>query len=59
MRPFSIVKDDGFRTLMRTGQPNHYIPKRHTVAQDARYIFKKTKKHIAKILQVSVNDPEK
>ena len=54
MRPFSIVEDEGFKTLMKTGRPNHYIPKRCTVARDVRYVFKKTKKRIAKILRVSV-----
>ena len=54
MRPFSIAEDEGFKTLMKTGRPNHYIPKRCTVARDVRYVFKKTKKQIAKILRVSV-----
>ena len=58
MRPFSIVEDEGFKTLMKTGRPNHYIPKRRTVARDVRYVFKKTKKRIAKILRVSVILPK-
>ena len=58
MRPFSIVKDEGFKTLMKTGRPNHYILKRRTVARDVRYVFKKTKIRIAKILQVSVIHPK-
>jgi len=52
MRPFSIVKDKGFNTLMKTGCPNHYIPKRHTVARDVKQVFKKTWKRIQKMLKV-------
>lgn len=52
MRPFSIVKDEGFKTLMKTGRPNHYIPKRRTVARDVKQVFKKTRKRIQKMLKV-------
>ena len=31
MQPFSIVEDDGFHVLMKTGQPEYYIPSRLTV----------------------------
>jgi hypothetical protein len=52
MRPFSIVEDEGFKTLMKTGLPNHYIPKRCTVARDVKQVFKKTWKRIQKMLKV-------
>jgi hypothetical protein len=52
MRPFSIVEDEGFKTLMKTGRPNHYIPKRRTVARDVKQVFKKTRKRIQKMLKV-------
>ncbi|KAM6501562.1 hypothetical protein JOM56_001539, partial [Amanita muscaria] len=31
-RPFSIVEDDGFRRLMKTGRPELWLPSRRTVA---------------------------
>jgi hypothetical protein len=52
MRPLSVVEDDGFRKLMKTGRPEHYIPSRRTVARDVNQVFKKTRKRIAKMLQV-------
>jgi hypothetical protein len=52
MRPFSIVEDEGFKTLMKTGRPDHYIPKRHTVARDVTEVFKKTQKRMKKMLKV-------
>ena len=54
MRPLSIVEDDGFKTLMKTGRPNYKLPKRMTVARDVKHVFQKTKKRMAKLLQVSV-----
>jgi hypothetical protein len=52
MRPFSIVEDKGFNTLMKTGWPNHYILKRQTVARDVKQVFKKTRKRVQKLLKV-------
>ena len=52
MRPFSIVEDDGFKSLMKTGRPDYYLPSRHTVARDVKQVFKKTRMRIAKMLQV-------
>jgi hypothetical protein len=52
MRPFSIVEDEGFNILMKTGRPNHYLPKRRTVARDVKEVFKKTRKRIKKLLKV-------
>lgn len=54
MRPLSIVEDEGFKTLMKTGRPNYKLPKRVTVARDVKHVFKKTKKRIKKLLQVSI-----
>ena len=53
MRPLSIVEDKGFKTLMKTGRPNYKLPKRMTVARDVNQVFKKTKKRMKKLLQVS------
>jgi hypothetical protein len=52
MRPFSIVEDDGFKMLMKTGRPDYYIPSRRTVARDVKHVFEKTRTTIAKMLQV-------
>jgi hypothetical protein len=54
MQPFSIVEDEGFKMLMKTRRPNHYILKRRTVTRDVRYVFKKTKERVAKILHISI-----
>ena len=54
MRPLSIVEDEGFKTLMKTGRSNYKLPKWVTVARDVKQVFKKTKKCITKLLQVSV-----
>ena len=55
MRPFSIVEDEGFNVLMKTGWPNHYIPKRRTVARDVRQVFNKMRKRVKKMLKVRFN----
>lgn len=52
MRPLSIVEDEGFKVLMKTGRPEYYIPSRSTVARDVKFVFKKTRDRIAKLLQV-------
>lgn len=54
MRPLSIVEDNGFKVLMKTGRPDHYIPSRQTVARDVRFVFKRTRERIAKMLQVNI-----
>jgi hypothetical protein len=55
MRPFSIVEDEGFNVLMKTGRLNHYIPKWQTVARDVRQVFNKTRKRVKKMLKVRFN----
>ena len=55
MRPFSIVEDDGFKTLMKTGRPDYYLPSRVTVARDVKQVFKNTRERIATMLQVSIS----
>jgi len=34
MRPFIIVEDRGFRKLIKTGRPYHYIPSKEIVSRD-------------------------
>lgn len=50
MRPFSIVEDQEFHTLMKTGRICH-IPSADTVARDVKQVFKKTKARISTFLQ--------
>jgi hypothetical protein len=52
VRPFSIVEDRGFKSLMKTGRPEYYIPSASTVSRDVRLVFARTRERIAKMLQV-------
>ena len=52
-RPFKIVKDRGFRNLMKTGRPEYSIPSPETVSRDVKKVFLRVRKRIAKMLQVS------
>ena len=54
-RPFQIVKDCGFQTLMKTGRPTYQIPSPDTVLCDVKTVFMKVCKRIAKILQVGIS----
>jgi hypothetical protein len=53
MRPLSIVEDERFKMLMKTGSFNYKLLKQMTVAHDVNQVFKKTKKQMKKLLQVS------
>ncbi|KAG1748365.1 uncharacterized protein EDB91DRAFT_1235709 [Suillus paluster] len=44
LRPFLIVEDRGFQSLMKTGQPEYYIPSALTVSQDIQLVFARTRK---------------
>ena len=50
--PFSIVKDCGFASLMKTGRPKYHIPSPETVSCNVKGVFVHVCKHIAQILQV-------
>ena len=54
MRPFSIIEDEGFKMLMKTGRLEYYIPSHVKVARDVKHIFKKTHEHIAQMLKVKI-----
>lgn len=54
MRPFAIVDDRAFQSLMKTGWPEYWIPLRWTVARDVQRVFTCSWMRIAKLLQVSV-----
>jgi hypothetical protein len=51
-RPFQIVNDRGFQSLMKTGRPEYHIPSMQTVSRDVKHAFVHARKRIAKMLQV-------
>ena len=51
-RPFQIVNDRGFRSLMKTGRPQYYIPSAETLSRDVKHVFLRVREHIAKALKV-------
>jgi hypothetical protein len=53
LRPFTIVNDQAFLSLMKTGRPNYYLPSEFTVSRDVRHVFTRTRERIAKMLNVS------
>ena len=53
MRPFSIVEDRGFHSLMKTGRPEYYLPSTLTVSHDVKEVFTKVRMRITNMLQVS------
>src|SRR5260370_18862207 len=52
LQPFAIVKDRGFRSLMKTGQPDYYIPSPSTIACDVKAVFAHVHNWISKILRL-------
>jgi coproporphyrinogen III oxidase len=50
-RPFNIVNDRGFQSLMKTGRPEYYIPSPTTVSRDVKQVFVNVRKRMAKMLQ--------
>jgi hypothetical protein len=50
-RPFKIVKDRGFQSLMKTGRPEYYIPSPATVSRDVKKVFVNVRKRLARMLQ--------
>jgi hypothetical protein len=53
-RPFQIVNDRGFQTLMKTGRPEYHIPSAETVSRDVKRVFVRVRQRIAKMLQVDL-----
>lgn len=51
--PYSIVNDRVFKSLMKMGRPDHYIPLPSTVSHDMRLVFAQTRQHVATMLRVS------
>ena len=53
-RPFAIVKDHGFKELMKTGRPKYRLPSPATVAQDVKQVFVSMRSLVATKLKVIV-----
>jgi hypothetical protein len=53
-RPFQIVNDEPFRSLMKTGRPECYIPSAETLSRDVKTVFVSVREGIAKMLRVSL-----
>ena len=53
-RPFAIVKDHGFRELMKTGRPEYRLPLPATVSQDVKHVFVSMRSLVASKLKVSL-----
>jgi hypothetical protein len=51
-RPFKIVNDRGFQSLMKTGRLGYHIPSPSTVSRDVKQVFKHVRQWIARMLQV-------
>ncbi|RDX45216.1 hypothetical protein OH76DRAFT_1305229, partial [Lentinus brumalis] len=50
-RPYEMVKDRAFLTLMKTGRPEYKIPSPSTVSRDVRRVFAKCRPRIARMLR--------
>jgi hypothetical protein len=51
-RPFAIVKDHGFKELMKTSRPEYRLPSPVTIAQDVKQVFVSTRSLVATKLKV-------
>jgi hypothetical protein len=51
-RPFEIVRDRGWESLMKTGRPGYWTPSPKTVACDVRQVFVRSRQRIANLLKV-------
>ncbi|KAH6893863.1 hypothetical protein BKA70DRAFT_1077058, partial [Coprinopsis sp. MPI-PUGE-AT-0042] len=49
-RPTSIVKDEHFLSLMKTGRPEYKVPSPSTVSRDIKAVFAKARQRMAKLL---------
>jgi hypothetical protein len=52
-RPFEIVADRGFNSLMKTGRPGYWIPHPTVVSRDVKLAFARTRQRLSKMLRVS------
>ncbi|KAL6298217.1 hypothetical protein BKA93DRAFT_820487 [Sparassis latifolia] len=52
LRPFTIIEDRAYQSLMKTGRPEYWIPSRWTVARDVHKVFVRCRACVAKMLQI-------
>jgi hypothetical protein len=52
--PFAIVKDHGFKELMKTGCPEYRLPSPATVARDVKQVIVSMRSLVATKLKVIV-----
>jgi hypothetical protein len=50
-RPFNIVNDRGFQSLMKTGRPDYHLPSDKTISRDTKQTFVHARKRVATMLQ--------
>ncbi|KAF8258098.1 hypothetical protein EI94DRAFT_1527355, partial [Lactarius quietus] len=50
-RPFQIMNDCGFHSLMKTGRPEYHIPSQQTLSCDVRNVFVRVRGQVVKLLQ--------
>ena len=53
-RPFQIVNDHGFQSLMKTGRPGFQLPSAETISRDTKNAFVAVRQRIAKMLKVRI-----
>ncbi|KAG1722144.1 uncharacterized protein EDB91DRAFT_1064029, partial [Suillus paluster] len=51
LRPFDVIKDRAFQSLMKMGRPEYHIPSPSTVSCHVQLVFVRTQKWVAKMLQ--------
>ncbi|TFY78228.1 hypothetical protein EWM64_g5785 [Hericium alpestre] len=51
LRPFNIVDDACFKSLMKTGRPGYQLPSPRTVSCDVKLVFARARNRMAKMLQ--------
>jgi hypothetical protein len=57
--PFAIVKDHGFKELIKTSHPEYRLPSPVTVAQDVKQVFVSMRSLVAtklKVILLTIHD---
>lgn len=52
LRPFHIIKDRAFLSLMKTSHPGMFIPSPSTISRDTKVVFARTQRRVAHFLRV-------
>jgi hypothetical protein len=58
LRPYEIVNDRAFISLIKTGRPDYQLPSPTTLARDVQNVFLNAKARMAKYLQVSIQSTQ-